>query len=58
METKEKRVDNRQGITLEQFSLWQDELIEQARDGRKRAERFLFVSMVVNVILAAVVLFR
>lgn len=47
-----------QGITPEQFSLWQDELIEQARDGRKRAERFLFVSMVVNVILSAVVLFR
>ena len=58
METKEKRVDNVQGITPEQFSLWQDELIEQARDGRKRAERLLLVSMAVNVILAAVVLFR
>ena len=50
--------NNKQGITPEQFSLWQDELIEQARDGRKRAERLLFVSMAVNVILAAVVLFR
>ena len=50
--------DSEQGITLEQFSLWQDELIEQVRDGRKRAEGLLFVSMVVNVILAAVVLFR
>ncbi|MCH5345151.1 MAG: hypothetical protein J1E64_14050 [Acetatifactor sp.] len=48
--------NNVQGITPEQFSLWQDELIEQARDGRKRAERLLFVSMVVNVILSAVVL--
>ena len=58
METREKRVDNVQGITPEQFSLWQDELIEQARDGRKRAERLLFVSMAFNVILTAVVLFR
>ena len=58
MKTKEKRVDNVQGITPEQFSLWQDELIEQARDDKKRVERFLFVSMAVNAILAAVVLFR
>ena len=50
--------NNEHGITPEQFSLWQDELIEQARDGRKRAKRFLFVSLAVNVILAAVVLFR
>ena len=50
--------NNKQGITPEQFSLWQDELIEQARDGRKRAERCLFVSLAVNVILTAVVLFR
>ena len=58
MKTKEKRVDNVQGITPEQFGLWQDELIEQARDGRKRAERLLFVSLAFNVILTAVVLFR
>ena len=58
MKTKEKRGDNVQGITPEQFSLWQDELIEQARDGRKRAESLLFVSMAFNVILTAVVLFR
>ena len=50
--------NNKQGITPEQFSLWQNELIEQARDGRKRAERFVFVSLAVNAILAAVVLFR
>lgn len=50
--------NNERGITPEQFSLWQDELIEQSRDGRKRAERFLFVSLAVNVILTAVVLFR
>lgn len=49
--------NNGQGITPEQFNLWKDELIEQARDGRKRAERFLLVSMAVNAILAAVVLF-
>ena len=50
--------NNKQGITPEQFSLWQDELIEQARDGRKKAERLLFVSLAVNLILSAVVLFR
>ena len=50
--------NNKQGITPEQFSLWQDELIEQARDDKKRAERFLFVSLAFNVILATVVLFR
>ena len=50
--------NNKQGITPEQFSLWQDELIEQARDGRKRAERLLLVSLAVNAILVAVVLFR
>lgn len=50
--------NNKQGITPKQFSLWQDELIEQARHGRKRAERLLFVSMAFNVILAAVILFR
>ena len=48
---------NKQGITPEQFSLWQDELIEQARDDRKRAERLLFVSMLVNVLLGVVVAF-
>ena len=50
--------NNKQGITPEQFDLWQTELIEQARDDKKRAERLLFVSMAFNVILAAVVLFR
>ena len=50
--------NNKQGITPGQFSLWQDELIEQARDGRKMAEWLLLVSLAVNVILAAVVLFR
>ena len=50
--------NNKQGITPEQFSLWQAELIEQARDCRKRVERLLLVSLAANVILAAVVLFK
>ena len=54
----QEQKNNEQGITPEQFSLWQDELIEQASDDKKRVERLLFVSMAVNVILAAVVLFR
>ena len=53
-----KQKNNGQGITPEQVDLWQTELIEQARDDKKKAERFLVVSLAVNVILAAVVLFR
>ena len=54
----EEQKNNEQEITLEQFDLWQTELIEQARDDKKRIERFLLGSLAVNVILAAVVLFR
>ena len=54
----QEQINNEQGITPEQFNLWQDELIEQARDGRKRAERFFLASLAVNVILVVVVLFR
>ena len=56
METKEKKVDNVRGITPEQFSLWQEELIEQAREDKKRVGRFLIASLAGNVILAAAVL--
>lgn len=51
-----EQTNNVQGITPEQFSLWQEELIEQAREDKKRVGRFLIASLAGNVILAAAVL--
>ena len=58
MDKNEKRTDRENCCSVEYYPNWLTELIEQARDDIKRTERLLFVSMAVNVILAAVVLFR
>ena len=58
MDKNEKRTDAENCCSVEYYEDWLMELIEQSRDGRKRAERFLFVSLAVNVILAAVIFFK
>ena len=58
MDKNERRTDSKNCCSEEYYETWAEELVEQARDDKKRAERFLFVSLAVNVILAAVVLFR
>ena len=58
MDKNEKRTNTENCCSVEYCEDWITELIEQARDDKKRVERFLVVSLAVNVILAAVVLFR
>ena len=58
MVKNEKRTNTENCCSVEYYEDWITELIEQARDDKKRIERFLLVSLAVNVILAAVVLFR
>lgn len=58
MDINEKRTDEKRCCSVEYYESWLTELIEQNRDDKKRAELFWFVSLAVNVILAAVVLFR
>ena len=57
MDKNEKRTDAENCCSVKYYEDWLTELIEQARDDKKRIERFLVVSLAVNVILAAVVLF-
>ena len=58
MDKNEKRTNTGNCCSVGYYENWLAELIEQARDDKKRAERCLFVSLAVNVILVAVVLFR
>lgn len=58
MDKNEKRTDEKRCCSVEYYESWLTELIEQARDDKKRADRSLFVSLAVNVILATVTLFR
>ena len=58
MDKNEKRTNTENCCSGKYYETWAEELVEQARDDKKRAERFLLVSLAVNVILAAVVLFR
>ena len=58
MDKNEKRTDAKNCCSVEYYETWAEELVEQVRDDKKRIERFLFVSLAVNAILATVVLFR
>ena len=58
MDKNEKRTDAENCCSVEYYEDWLMELIEQARDDKKRGERFLLVFLAVNVILAAVVFYK
>lgn len=57
MNKNEKRTNTENCCSVEYYEDWLTELIKQARDDKKRIERFFVVSLAVNVILAVVVLF-
>lgn len=58
MDKKDKRTDAENCCSVEYYESWLMELIEQCKKNSRTLKGVLFFSLTVNVILAAVVLFR
>ena len=58
MDKNERRTNAESHCSVEYYETWAEELVEQAKQDSRRFKIMLYLSLSVNVILAAVIFFK